>query len=206
MSEPLEIELKFDLQCEENYLRMIEAFGGTAKRALQENLFFDTKNRSLEKAGWALRIRLEDDHAYVTLKGRQSNASEGLAVRVEFKETMPFEAARVFRVQGITLEKLPAGISKPLKELIDDTRLEYRLGFENQRTTIPYKPGSTEYALEFDRTVFPDSSISYELEVESSDVKAYGIARTEIARLLENQGIPVKFQQFSKLRRAIDRS
>ncbi len=205
-SESREIELKFDLQSMENHSRLLEFLGRATSPALQENLFFDTPDRSLEKAGWAFRVRLEEQRAFITLKGRRSESPEGLAVRTEIESPLPLELALQFKTKGISIENLPEKIADQLHRIAVTEPLTLRLGFRNHRLAVPYPAGECELILEIDRTEFPDGSVDYELEVEIADEKLYERITGEITRLLERCNVPVVFQPKSKFQRAVEKS
>src|SRR5574341_969907 len=83
-----EIEIKLDLGSFTNYLKLLGFLGQIEHEDFQQNGFFDSDDRKLAKAGWALRVRVEKKRGLVTIKSIP--VKPGLAVvRQEIETEIP---------------------------------------------------------------------------------------------------------------------
>jgi uncharacterized protein YjbK len=198
-----EIEIKLDLLREENYSRLLAHLGAEGKEIRQENYFFDTDLLGLGRAGWALRIRIENDNAAATAKGPASENPNGLAVRPETMVPLPIQRATRFISRGLQLQELPPSLREHLYGYVGNDILMPLLQFANLRTTVHYPAEENTLALEIDQTIFADKSINYELEVELADKEEYDRVMAALAALFDKIAIPIVFQKESKLARAM---
>lgn len=199
---PQEIEIKLDLQKEENYNKLIKRFGLTEKPIRQENYFFDSENMDLSKNGWALRLRVEKDKSSLALKGTTTHSSNGLAIRDEIETIIPDETAQKYAENGLRGSNLPDNIIKIIRPIVNINDLSQRLNFANDRYRVNYS-GAIDMLFEIDRTEFFDGSIDYELEVELEDQLYYQKALGEISSFLDSVQIVTVFQKQSKFARAL---
>lgn len=201
-----EIELKFDLQNESNYRKLLETVAIDSQPVRQSNRFFDTDDDLLETNRLALRLREEPQRSYFTLKGPRTASKEGLASREELESPADSTLIDSYLQEGITAEQLPDIIRNRIKSLIKEKRLSFKLGFVNDRTAVPFRIDDIELTLEIDHTLFPDGSSDYELEIEISDESEYEKVREKVEEILRNCGISPRFQPKSKIKRAVERS
>jgi len=203
---PQEIEIKLDLQNEENYLKLIDFFDAGGNSVRQSNYFFDTRDNALSSLGWACRIRIEDDRrAFMTLKGPREKSSVGPAVRTEIEEKMDLMRAGESIEHGMDISDLTDGLKQIPEAAIEDEKLSKKLSFENHRTSISYALADRSINLEMDRTVFSDGSIDYEVEIELAEMSTYESILEGIRNLFEELSIPVVIQSKSKYRRALEK-
>ena len=64
-----EIEFKLNLGSFTNYLKLIGFLGKIEHEEYHVNAFFDSEDRRLAKAGWALRVRVENGRRGTTCRG-----------------------------------------------------------------------------------------------------------------------------------------
>ena len=203
---PQEIEIKLDLQNEDNYLKLIDCFDAGGKSVRQSNYFFDTGSNALLKLGWACRIRIEDDkRAFLTLKGSRKKSEGGPAVRTEIEEKMDLIKAGESIEHGFDISDLTDELRRIPEIAIEDEKLFKKLSFENHRTSISYILADKSINLEVDRTIFPDGSIDYEVEIELAEMSTYKSILEGIRNLFEELSIPVIIQSKSKYRRALEK-
>jgi len=198
-----EKEIKLDLHTEKNYLTLLESLDKIKSQKKLDNYFFDTKDWSLSKSGWALRIRREEDSAVITAKGPVESAPNELTVRPEIEKTLAPDSCPVFINEGMNLSNLPEEIARSIKDTIDNKRLELKLSFTTLRTAIEYHGHGMILLLEIDKTTFPDRSVDYELEVELSDAARFEKTMIIISELFERLHISMIFQKESKFARAL---
>ncbi|RKX20357.1 MAG: hypothetical protein DRP51_05835 [Candidatus Zixiibacteriota bacterium] len=203
MTLPQEIEIKLDLQKEENYNRLIERFQITNKPARQENYFFDSENMDLSKNGWALRLRIEKNKSSLSLKGTTSQSSGGLAIRDEIEISISDEIARKQAENGLREGWFPDEITHIIQPIVSTGNLAPRLHFINDRHRVNYSGGDIELLFEIDRTEFADGSIDYELEIELKNQLLYQKALAEVIAFLDSVQIVTVFQKRSKFARAL---
>ncbi len=202
---PSEIELKIDLVNEANYRRLIDYLEIDMEPAVQSNYFFDTDRGDLGEKRWALRLRIENGKAILTLKGNRRESSKGLAVRTEIESEIPSELKDEFlEKRKFSIMRLPVRIREVLPEFPDDTIFKLKLGFTNHRIKTPFRSGENEYLLEIDRTRFPNDFVDYELEVEIAEEAGYTDTLRAVTALLAKSDIPLIFQPKSKLKRALE--
>ena len=201
-----EIEIKLDLLDEGNYSRLLGHLGVTGKEIRQENYFFDTDRLDLGRAGWALRIRIENDIAAVTAKGPASENPDSLAIRPETTVPLPIRRAARFINRGFQLQELPPSLREHLHGYAGNDILKSLLQFANLRTTVDYPTGVDTLALEVDQTIFADKSIDYELEVELAGIEEYDRVMAVLAALFNKIAIPIVVQKESKFARALCRN
>jgi uncharacterized protein YjbK len=199
-----ELEIKIDLQSESNYRKLLTRFRSAPNEIKQDNYFFDTPDHILAQTGWALRIRIEASHAAVTLKGKsvKSNLAH-LADRPEYTTELPLQKALEYISNGFNLSDLPDEFMRPLIDIHNPQIVTCQLRFVNFRHTIDYETASIRLPLEIDRTIFPDNSIDYELEIELAGPEQYPTAISAISNLLDELSIAVIYQTEGKLSRAL---
>jgi uncharacterized protein YjbK len=203
-----EIEIKLNLLCENNYLKLLEylrANDMTATEIPQKNYFFDTDQSSLSKAGWALRIRIENDRATITAKGSATEKTEGLVIRPETTSQLALKDAESSISSGLPLSALPPNLIDLLDKYIDGGVLKTRLSFANRRTAVNFVNAGQKLVFEVDRTEFCDGSIDFELEVELPHTDNYQKAIDIITSIFNGLDIPILFQKEGKFARALKR-
>jgi uncharacterized protein YjbK len=201
-----EIEIKLDLQNEENYLRLLKLFPRKSKEVTQKNYFFDTADRDLLRAGWAVRIRLENSVAEVAAKGPAEDLTESLAVRTEIVEYISREKAEDLTRSGLKGDKMGGEIAEVIRRFAGEKPLKTTLQFINYRIDVDYKKSDRIYIFEIDRTVFSDGSTEYELELELESKEDYSEAMETIKEILKRAEITAVSQKKSKFARAVEKA
>jgi len=197
-----EIEIKLDLQNESNYRRLLDHFPEKTGGIRQENHFFDTSDGKLGKSGWALRIRLADNVAELTAKGPSASHDRRIAIREEISQIIPPQQLRKFLNEGFGLSEISGEIPAALSGMVSNENLKSVVKFVNFRIDAPYSDGDQVFNLEIDRTVFPDSSIDYELELELDSAAEFESSMSFLFNLLRSLAIPIRHQEKSKYERA----
>lgn len=178
MRQEIEIEYK-NLLTENEYLKLKDVFfSEDQKPATQENYYFDTEDFTLKHNKCALRIRLKDHRAEMTLKtpfeGHHTETTidldEDTAVKMiaETSFKLPDEILTVLNEENISIS--------PSVSLVGSLKTE-RLELVDTHTIIV-----------LDKSYYSDQ-IDYELEIES-DSKSIGKALFD--QILKNHGIPVR--------------
>lgn len=187
----IERELKYHLD-EARYERLKVALGRQQKSKQQTNLYLDTPGREICDAFGTLRLRREGDKLFLTYKrGRSQKGSffEINELEVEITQELWNQMAA---------GQLPSEPLEPIRGLKHDfphvTALVSLGEVQNLRLCYPLPTGDTA---ELDRTVFPDQSVDYELEVETE-------RPDEVERYLESLGVPLTPQSKTKFRRFLD--
>ena len=202
---PREIEIKLDLGSFTNYLKLLGFLGQIEHEELQQNGFFDSEDRKLAKAGWALRVRVEKQRGLVTIKSIP--VKPGLAVvRQEIEAEIPRRDA-IDILNGnrdiMTLQVMPIDY---IKDKIAKFQVAPLVKFNNLRQTKLFKIVDSSYMLEIDKTEFSDGSSDYELELEMSDTSRLDTIEAALRRLFSQLGIPFVRQSESKFGRALKRA
>lgn len=200
-----EIEIKLDLSSFTNYLKLLGFLGQIEHEELQQNGFFDSEDRKLAKAGWALRVRVEKKRGLVTIKSIP--VKPGLAViRQEIEAEIPRRDA-IDILNGdmdvMILEVMPV---QYIKDKIAKVSVEPLVKFDNLRQKKLFKIDDSSYMLEIDKTEFSDGSNDYELELEMSDTSRMDTIEAALRRLFSQLGIPFVRQKESKFARALKRA
>jgi len=204
-AENLEIEIKIQLESFPDYLKLIGYIGLVDREENHLNVFFDSSDRKLSAAGYALRVRATDTTGSVTLKSRGSQ-SESVAVRSEFIGEIGSGVARAVidgQTDLMSLECKPIAI---VREKLPDFEPKLLLRFRNHRQIKRYFLGESEYDLEIDTTEFADGSIDYELEVELADENEAERVLAGLQKIFISLAIPFLPQTKSKFERALDRA
>ncbi len=204
MAENLEIEIKIQLESFTDYLKLIGYLGSIDHELDHLNAFFDSSDRKLSAAGYALRVRATDTSGSVTLKSRGSQ-SEVVAVRDEIIGEIGFGVAREVidgRTDLMSLECEPIAI---VREKFPDFKPTLLLKFRNHRKVKKYSLGETEYELEIDKTDYADASTDYELEVELSDESEAERVIAALRKIFDSLAMPFVPQTKSKFARALER-
>jgi uncharacterized protein YjbK len=200
----LEIEIKIELESFTDYLKLIGHVGSIDREEHHVNAFFDSPDRKLSSAGYALRVRATATAGSVTLKSRGSQ-SEAVAVRNEFIGDISAGVARDIidgRTELMSLECEPIAIIREQFPKLEPVLL---LKFRNHRQIKRYQIGDTEYDLEIDSSEFADGSTNYELEVELTDESEADRVMAGLKKIFKSLVIPFLPQTKSKFERALER-
>ncbi|MBN2227879.1 MAG: CYTH domain-containing protein [candidate division Zixibacteria bacterium] len=200
-----EIEIKLDLVDRGNYLKLLDHFDEGYHPRLQKNHFFDSADRALGQRQLALRVRIEEDRAFLTIKGPASKTADGVTTRPEVETGIAMSFARYYIENGICPKDLPSAFRRLLTGLPDDLHLSVFICFDNQRTSVVYTDSGLTLELELDRTEFADGTEDYELEVELSQRDMAFRALPVIHRLMNMLEIPIIPQMEGKFSRALKR-
>jgi uncharacterized protein YjbK len=184
-SAPFEIEVKRLLVGENSLDKLITTLGVEVSSSRRQiNYIFDTEDRRLDRARYALRLRTENSNAFLAAKGPSRHLSGSTNTKAEAEVSL--EASEVDAVlQGLTdpLSLLHARATDPafaaLWSGLDEARGRRPLKcwgrFETLRRTVPVTlPEGWAIQVEFDTTTFPDNRIDHEVEVELPTESAAG--------------------------------
>ncbi|WP_423189701.1 CYTH domain-containing protein [Alkalibacterium sp. f15] len=178
MKQAVEIEYK-NLLTEEEYMKLKEIFfKDGAKPVTQENYYFDTEDHVLKKNQCALRIRIKENHAEMTLK----TPFEG-----HHKETtlvLGSENAKKMIKTGSFI--LPKDIISVLKE--ENISLDPHFFMTAELKTERLEAINPHSIIVLDKSYYSDQQ-DFELEIES-DSKATG--EVLFNQILTDNAIPVR--------------
>ncbi|MEA3296905.1 MAG: CYTH domain-containing protein [candidate division Zixibacteria bacterium] len=200
-----EIEIKLNLGSFTNYLKLRGFIGQIEHEDRHLNAFLDTEDRKLADAGWALRVRAENQRGLVTIK---SIATESAAafIRQEMEaEIQRSEALEVFALRRDVMS-FPVIPIEYLREKLGDLSLMMLVKFENLRQKKYFKIGDYTYTLEVDKTEFSDGSVDYELEVELPNTDRVETVQDALRKMFNSLSIPFERQSESKFARALHRA
>ena len=200
-----EIEIKLDLGSFTNYLKLLGFLGQVEHENLHQNGFFDTEDRQLAKAGWALRVRVESKRGLVTIKSVATQT--GLAhIRQEIEAQV--SRADAYDILNLRMDvmSLPVMPVEYIREKVGDVRVARLVRFDNLRQTKLFKLGDHNYLLEIDKTEFSDGSTEYELEIELNDSSRLEALEGHLLRLFEHLTIPFERQTESKFSLALKKA
>ncbi len=201
----LEIEIKLKLESFTDYLKLIGYLGQIESEDHHINAFFDTEDRQLARAGWALRVRAENKRGLVTIKSIPT--TEGAAVvRQEIEAEIPRGVA--YEIIGLREELMAMSIMPVdfIKRQFPELNLAKLIQFENVRQKKLFRIGGDNYLLEVDKTMYTDGSVDYELEVELHDMDRIETVEDHLRKLFHSLDIPFEHQTESKFARALKRA
>ena len=200
-----EIEIKLDLGSFTNYLKLIGFLGHIEDEVHHVNCFFDTEDRKLAKAGWALRVRAETKRGLVTIKSISTDSGiASIRQEIETQIDRPVATAIIELQSDIMgLEIMPI---QYIKSLIGNVDLARLVKFENIRQRKLFKMDDHNYMLEIDKTEFNDGSVDYEMELELADISRIETIERSLRRVFSSLDIPFARQTESKFARALLRA
>jgi uncharacterized protein YjbK len=200
-----EIEIKLNLGSFTNYLKLMGFLGQTEKEERHLNAFFDTEDRKLSAAGWALRVRAENHRGLVTIKSIAKETGSAF-IRQEIEaEISRSEALDVLALQ-VDVMDLPVLPVEYLTEKLGRLEVMILVKFENLRQKKFFKIADYTYLLEIDKTEFGDGSVDYELEVELPDTSRLETVEDSLRRMFGSLSISFETQSESKFARALKRA
>ncbi len=201
MARSQEIEFKFKVSGEEDFLALARALGSDGplpSPVYQTNHFFDTAAHTLREAGVSLRLRDEEGHFTLTAKGSSHESGE-LTRRTELAVEVDASTARAILEQTESpLELL--GAEHPASSLLEAARCAredrplIHVGlFENARRRLgPVSLAGSSIdeplVFELDRTTFPGRT-DFEIEVELAQDEHVEAAGAALRALFAEAGI-----------------
>lgn len=188
MNQEIEIEFKNLLTAKEYDLLKAEFFERAASGFRQTNTYFDTEDGDLKKAACALRIRIKEDEAELTLKTPFKGHHKEWNMDMLQSEALQHVNAPVFLVpsslQGFIKEELGLEITQ-VKKIAELT---------TERLETSYK----DCLVVLDKSWY-SRTVDYELEVESPSIEK---GSRVFQSLLNRYAIPTR-QTPNKIRRAV---
>ena len=200
-----EIEIKLDLGSFTNYLKLIGFLGHIEDEVRQINAFFDSDDRKLANAGWALRVRAESRRGLVTIKSIATNKNIA-TIRQEVEAQINRQEAMALINLQTDIMELPVMPVEYLRQEVGKIKVNRLVQFENVRQRKLFKIDDQNYMLEIDKTEFNDGSVEYELELELSDTSKIETIEASLRKLFLTLDIPFIRQTESKLARALVRA
>ena len=201
----LEIEIKLQLGSFTEYLKLIGYLGNIESEDHLVSCFFDSEDRQLSAAGWALRVRVHNDRGLVTVKGIPTESSMAV-VRQEIEaEIGRGTALEIVNLQVNVLDLSVEPIAF-IREKFPSLSLAKLVTFRTTRQRKDYKIGDYRYTLEIDKTEYIDGSVDYELEVELPGTERIVTVEDNLRKLFASLGIPFVKQSESKFARALEHS
>ncbi|MFH1687409.1 MAG: CYTH domain-containing protein [bacterium] len=200
-----EIEIKIDLGSFTNYLKLVGFLGRLDGEVSQRNTFFDTGRQQLMKAGWALRVRVENDRGLLTVKGLHAERGAAM-VRREIECEIPRSQAESCVQLDTPIMALDLAPVNLIREVVGDADLVVLTAFNNTRQLKSFRIGESDYRLEIDKTEFADGSCDYEIEVELDSEEPIEAVSRGLRKLLESLDIEFVIQTETKFARALARA
>jgi triphosphatase len=142
---PREIEIKLRLRREHvSRLRrhplLSEGFKQSGRRERQDSVYFDDRNRTLQKKGLSLRVRQIGERRIQTIKA--SNGHAGPIDRGEWEAVVTASRPDLAAARGTPLERVLAKLRDPLEPLFE-TRVS--------RTAFPVQFGNSDITFSLDQ-------------------------------------------------------
>ncbi|MCS6855508.1 MAG: CYTH domain-containing protein [Elioraea sp.] len=196
----MEREFKLLLASERERAALEALLPPPKRRLSQRNLFFDTADGAVGRAGHSLRLREEGGRWTLTAKGPCLKPSPGPTRRREAERVIPPHLA--MHLAAGTLDPLPllaraapAPVALALARAIElaaaGAPIVPRGSFRNDRAEIPLRlPFGLSAVLALDRTAFDEVTTQHEVELELADDGPAELAEVWLARLFERAGIP----------------
>ena len=150
----------------------------------QNNYFFDTSNFILRANSLAIRLRHENKHFILCIKGNNPSVTKNkknMSIKLEYENIISENIAlQLLEEKCSPLDCLLAqpttndAIKRRTREFLCSQITTLTLNkplrmigsFTNQRTCIPVLIGAEEFLIEMDKTRFSSEFIHYELELE----------------------------------------
>jgi len=177
---PNEIELKRLLQGEAAAEKLIAPLGAPVREEKRQvNHIFDTDDRRLDRARYAVRLRTEGTRAFLTAKGPSRNVTSDTATKVEAEITLePSEVTAVLSGAVDPVSMLKERATNPafnelwrgIEQANGNQELRSWGHFENLRRSVPVTlPDGESVTVEIDRTRFSNGRVEDEVEIEVRD-------------------------------------
>lgn len=172
-----EVEIKRLIAGDEEAVALIAALGSPVRaQRRQVNHLFDTDDRRLRRSRYVVRLRTEDDAAYLTAKGPGRRVGGDTVSRVEAEAAVdPGDVDELLagRLEPLCVlrRSLPGHAYADLWRGLDAARacrpLRAAGSFENLRRVVDVTlPSGVELEVEIDRTQFPGGRVDSEIEIE----------------------------------------
>lgn len=198
----IEREFKFLLASDRERAALEALLPPPKRRLCQRNLFFDTADGAVVRAGYSVRLREEGGRWTLTAKGPCLKPFPGPTRRRQAERAVPAPLAR--HLEAGTADPLPllrraspAGVALALARAIEEAAggaaLLPRGSFRNERAEIPLRlPSGLPAVLALDRTAFDNDTSELEVELELEDDGAAEPAEAWLAELFTRAGIPLR--------------
>lgn len=167
----MEREIKIALESDADYRRLAAQLPEFRNERNQHNSYWDFADRRLTNAKVMLRLRVDDERAWVTVKRRPQVSTEGYFQAPESEDSVDREEAQAVVHGETVLEDLTSEVLATLRQEFalgdqNDDELE-KWGFtDNVRRTYDLGQG---WLAELDCTSYPDGSTDWEVEMEGDD-------------------------------------
>lgn len=175
------------------------------KEVHQTNFFFDTNELKVRKKGLGVRLRQQDKKYILTLKGphgdkksKPSKVTQRLEFEVELKKKQALELLSgehdiiwvVEHLDGIDakMTKTRDHLLSLVKEVCAKKELMLIGSFTNIRRILPIVVDGHKMKLEFDRTLFTNKPVHYEVELEIPSMAWLDSAEAFLSNLFSQCG------------------
>lgn len=165
-----EVELKLQLVREEDYATLCARLPDFRVERTQRNVYYDTPERLLRDRRILLRVRVEDDRAWLTVKHAPTIERDGLFEVPEDEEPLEFALALHLLAQEQTLDSVSHPVLERLRAEVGDLVALLPWGqLVNHRRRYRI---SADWIVDVDRTEFPGGVVETEVELEGADPRA----------------------------------
>ena len=200
-SRPVETELKLLLPGARALERLLDALGPELDAQHQVNLYFDGDDGAWSAAGWAVRLRRENDTLKLTVK-TTGEARGDFVERGEWESRLDPEREAALRDGGEPL-------LRAVDELLGEQALPPRLRDAGLRPVGTMRnlrrratlPGFEGLVVECDETTYPNGDVRHEAELEVDDADAAEEAVARLRSIFDQQELPWRPSAVSKRER-----
>ena len=193
-----ETELKLCLDAQ-SYAQLQQLLPHHGYLRRQINCFFDSCDFALRSQHWALRLRQDDEHWFLTAKG-PSTKNQGISDRIEIEVPCPEAFVQRLKSNSSRLSQIPLEPAKALLELFGDLAIFSYLEFENRRQVLLWEGCH----LELDYSTCKGQE-RFELELELPLAELL-VRKSSLEQWLARHGIAAQASNDSKLAWALRQS
>jgi inorganic triphosphatase YgiF len=201
----MEIELKLHLEGPAEAEALASFLGAERERLQQENVYFDTLGAAMASLGMAVRLRRENERVLLTVKSAGEERGEFME-RGEWEVQLPRSRWTELARGGSALREEALAIvdeepRRSMEAAMHDGLLVPVGSMQNHRRRFALDDSRATPLVELDRTVYPDGSVVFEVELEVDDLRGAAQARERLRAAFERAGIPWRPTSLSKRER-----
>jgi len=200
---PQETELKLVVDDRAALDAVLAHLGPARATKHQDNLYFDAVDGVWGSAGFAVRLRDENDVVRLTVKTKGTDAGDFVA-RGEWETSMDPEAAVALREGGEALLEAVRALLDAHGATVPDTLAAAPLVAVGSMRNVRRRatlPGQDDLTVEADETTYPNGDVRFEVELEVPDVARAPEASQALRSAFERAGVAWRPSRVTKRER-----